>query len=59
MGGMLTARERTFDLRYTINLSLATSLPKWPAPASCHGRVLYQRKLFLSQSLIRFLGVAV
>jgi hypothetical protein len=28
MGGMLTVRERSFDLRYTLDLYLTTSLPK-------------------------------
>ena len=28
MGGMLTARERSLDLRYTVDLYLILSLPK-------------------------------
>jgi len=28
MGGLLTVRERTFDLRYTLDLYLTTSPPK-------------------------------
>ena len=34
MGGMLIIMEKTFDLGYTVDLYLTTSLPIQPAPTS-------------------------